>query len=68
MQKNDGNNCITHFFRMNLHSVITWVSKISFLETGVIKLSGCKGTQTHTHFVQKQTLNYLAELAYKASG
>ena len=50
-------------FRVNLHSVVTWMSRNPLLQTGAISkvLSDSNGIRTHNHLVRKLTLNHLAK-------
>ena len=52
-------------FRVNLHSIVTWISRISLLETCAISkvLSNCNGNRTHNHLGRKRKLSHLAKLA-----
>ena len=43
------------YFRVNPHSIATWLSRKSFFKTGAI--SDCNRTRTHNHLVRKQILN-----------
>ena len=45
-------------FRVNPHSIVTWMSWNSLLERGA------KETRTHNHLVHKPTLNHLLNLVW----
>ena len=53
----------THF-RVNPHSIVTWMPRNSLLKTGAISvsLSDCIGILTHNHSVCKRGLNHLTKL------
>ena len=54
----------TYVLRVNLHSAVAWLSRISLLKACTIseKLSGCNWNQTHCHLGCMWTLNQLAKL------
>ena len=50
-------------FRVNLHSIVAWMSVKALLETHHIwSLSDGSGIQTHNHLVLKWILNHVAKL------
>ena len=56
-------------FRVNLHSIVAWMSKNPLLKTGGISevLKGSNRIPAHNHLVHKQVLNHLAKLIKQLS-
>ena len=56
-------------FRVNLHTIVTWIPGNSLLETSgyIWNLSDCNGIRTYNHFVRKRAINSWV-LVYKLSG
>ena len=52
-------------FRVNPHSMVTWMSRNSLLEAEIWRLSDCNWTWTQNHLVVNWTLNHLAKLEKK---
>ena len=52
-------------FRVNPHSMVTWMSRNSLLEAETWRLSDCNWTWTQNHLVVNWTLNHLAKLEKK---
>ena len=52
-------------FRLNLYSVVAWISRSSLLETVMISeiSSDCNGIRTYNHIVRKRTINHLTKQA-----
>ena len=51
-------------FRVNLHSIVAWMSRTPWLEqVRIWMLNESNGIRTHSYLVCKETLNYLAKLA-----
>ena len=55
---------VTYAFRLNLHSVVSWILRNSLLKTGAIseKLSDCNGTRIHNPLIRKQTLSQIDQM------
>ena len=52
-------------FRVNPHSMVTWMSRNFLLEAEIWRLSDCNWTWTQNHLVVNWTLNHLAKLEKK---